>query len=367
MRRGAGCSRSCGGASTSSVRVRRAMIIMASASGTPVPAIARLVAADEDTVRDVIHAFNERGLAALDPQWAGGRPRLISDDESTFIVATATTRPKTLGLPVHPLERPQARRLPAPTTRSGRVVRRRPGTAAAAPARRTRSPSSAPGPGRSPRDPDKDAKLDRIEQVTSRVPGPVLRLRPVRAAVDPAQPRHLLGTGRASPTGCRRPTTAPTASATSTAATASATTSCGASSAAARAATTPWPRSSRSAPPARTAPRSTSSWTTCPRTRPRRSAPGPPRNKVELCFTPTSASWANPIEAQFGPLRSSPWRNSNHPNHTVLARELQAYLRWRNANARHPDVLAAQRRERARIRSERRQRWGRPKTRRLTR
>ena len=53
------------------VRMRRAMIIMASASGTLVPAIARLVAADEDTVRDVIHLFNERGLAALDPQWAG--------------------------------------------------------------------------------------------------------------------------------------------------------------------------------------------------------------------------------------------------------------------------------------------------------
>ena len=42
--------------------------------------------------------------------------------------------------------------------------------------------------------------------------------------------------------------------------------------------------------------------------------------------------------------------NSNYPNHTVLARDIQAYLRWRNANARHPDVLAAQRRERARIR-----------------
>ena len=65
-----------------SVRVRRAMIIMASASGTLVPAIARLVAADEDTVRDVIHAFNAKGLAALDPQWAGGRPRLISDGTS---------------------------------------------------------------------------------------------------------------------------------------------------------------------------------------------------------------------------------------------------------------------------------------------
>jgi hypothetical protein len=40
--------------------------------------------------------------------------------------------------------------------------------------------------------------------------------------------------------------------------------------------------------------------------------------------------------------------DSNHPNRTVLARELHAYLRWRNVNARHPDVLAAQRRERAR-------------------
>jgi hypothetical protein len=41
--------------------------VMASSSGTPVAAIARLVAADEDTVRDVIHAFNARVLAALAP------------------------------------------------------------------------------------------------------------------------------------------------------------------------------------------------------------------------------------------------------------------------------------------------------------
>lgn len=82
-----------------SVRVRRATIIMASASGTPVSAIARLVAADEDTVRDVIHAFNERGLAALDPRWAGGRPRQISEDDIIFIVTTATTRPAVVGAP----------------------------------------------------------------------------------------------------------------------------------------------------------------------------------------------------------------------------------------------------------------------------
>ena len=77
-----------------SVRVRRAMIIMASASGTPVPAIARLVAADEDTVRDVVHLFNAKGLAALDPRWAGGRPRLISDGDIEVIVTAARTRPE---------------------------------------------------------------------------------------------------------------------------------------------------------------------------------------------------------------------------------------------------------------------------------
>jgi len=82
------------------------------------------------------------------------------------------------------------------------------------------------------------------------------------------------------------------------------------------------------------------------------------RNKVELCFTPTNASWANPIEAQVGPLPSFVMGASNHPNRVVLARKLQEYLRWRNANTRHPDVLAAQRRERARFRSERQQKWG---------
>src|SRR4029077_10466602 len=83
----------------SSIGVRRATMILASASGTPVAAIARLVAADEDTVREVIHAFNAKGLAALDPQWAGGRPRLISDGDIEVIVAAARTRPEELGQP----------------------------------------------------------------------------------------------------------------------------------------------------------------------------------------------------------------------------------------------------------------------------
>ncbi|RYJ22248.1 mobile element protein [Streptomyces sp. L-9-10] len=36
------------------------------------------------------------------------------------------------------------------------------------------------------------------------------------------------------------------------------------------------------------------------------------KHKVELCFSPTYASWANPIEAHFGPLRQFTIANSNH-------------------------------------------------------
>jgi hypothetical protein len=45
----------------------------------------------------------------------------------------------------------------------------------------------------------------------------------------------------------------------------------------------------------------------------------------------------NPIEAQFGRCALD---DSDDPNHTLLAHRLQGYLRWRNANARHPDVPA---------------------------
>lgn len=73
--------------STSTVRYRRAMMLLASAGGNRVPVIAQLVQADEDTVRDVIHRFNEIGLACLDPQWAGGRPRQLNSDDEDFVIA----------------------------------------------------------------------------------------------------------------------------------------------------------------------------------------------------------------------------------------------------------------------------------------
>ena len=149
------------------IRVRRATIILASSSGTPVPAIARLVAADEDTVRDVIHAFNERGLAALDPRWAGGRPRRISNEDAAFIVATATTRPETLGLPfTHWSVRKLAAYLRRNHQRVVRVRRERLRQIlreAKISFQRTRTWKES-------RDPDKDRKLDRIEEVIRRFP-----------------------------------------------------------------------------------------------------------------------------------------------------------------------------------------------------
>jgi len=82
-----------------SIRVRRAVMVRASAHGVKPPVIARLLDADPDTVRDVIHAFDATGLAALDPQWAGGRPRRITAMDEEFIVATATMRPRAVGRP----------------------------------------------------------------------------------------------------------------------------------------------------------------------------------------------------------------------------------------------------------------------------
>jgi transposase len=75
----------------SPIRLRRAMVIMSSASGNTVPAIAHLVQGDEDAIRQVIHRFNDIGLACLNPRWAGGRPRRISEDDETPTPATPTS------------------------------------------------------------------------------------------------------------------------------------------------------------------------------------------------------------------------------------------------------------------------------------
>jgi transposase len=150
------------------------LIVMASASGTTVPAIAQLVAADEDTVRGVIHAFNREGLACLGPRWAGGRPRRITDADITVIVETATTRPRKHGLPfthwsIRKLTgylsgrygRTNPRWAPAQRVRVGRERLRQILSARGITFQHTRTWKES-------RDPDLETKLDRIEEVTDR-------------------------------------------------------------------------------------------------------------------------------------------------------------------------------------------------------
>ncbi len=47
--------------------LRRCQIVLASARGEPAPVIARQLGCGDQTVRNVIHAFNAKGLAALHP------------------------------------------------------------------------------------------------------------------------------------------------------------------------------------------------------------------------------------------------------------------------------------------------------------
>ena len=335
---------------------RRALVVLASAGGNTAPAIARLAATSQDRVREMIHRFNELGMASLDPQWAGGRPRRITTDDEEFIVETATARPETLGLP---FTRWSLRKLAA-YLRDGAE---RPVRVSAERLRqilhahditfqRTRTWKES-------NDPDRGAKLARIEEVIERYPqrcfafdefGP-LQIRPVagsgwsRKGLSQRQrANYNKHHGVRQFHGCY---------------------SVGED--------TLWGtvRQRKSAANTLAALRSI-------RARLRDCEPiyiildnlsahkhktihnWASNNNVELCYTPTYSSWANPIEAHFGPLREFVLNNSDHPNHTVLTRRLHAYLRWRNANARDPDLLAAQRRERARTRAEKGHRWGRP-------
>ncbi|MFD5031511.1 transposase [Streptomyces sp. NPDC058405] len=75
------------------VRLRRAIVVLMSAQGQTVRDISSLMQVGEDYVRDVIHAFHERGFDALDPKWSGGRSRTISDQVREHICLIARTSP----------------------------------------------------------------------------------------------------------------------------------------------------------------------------------------------------------------------------------------------------------------------------------
>jgi hypothetical protein len=57
------------------VTLRRSQIVLASARGERAPAIARSLGCDDQTVRNVLHAFNAAGPASL--QRGSSRPRTL--------------------------------------------------------------------------------------------------------------------------------------------------------------------------------------------------------------------------------------------------------------------------------------------------
>src|SRR3954465_3672371 len=76
----------------------RAAILLASSVGNSVPQIAAMWMTDESHGRRVIPAFNERGMASLDPDYRGGRPRRITSEQRRQAVAVAGARPDTQGV-----------------------------------------------------------------------------------------------------------------------------------------------------------------------------------------------------------------------------------------------------------------------------
>jgi transposase len=81
------------------VRLRRAGIVLASVQGRPASEIAVMFAASENYVREVIHAFNQQGFAALNPKWSGGRPRKFGPAARDQICRIARSAPTGLGQP----------------------------------------------------------------------------------------------------------------------------------------------------------------------------------------------------------------------------------------------------------------------------
>jgi len=336
------------------VKWRRAMVVLASAGGNDVATIARLVQTSPDRVREMIHRFNDLGMRSLDPQWAGGRPRQITTTDRELIVETAKARPEKLGCPfTHWSIRKLAGYLATKKGTKVRVGRERLRQILAAEGitfQRTKTWKESP-------DPLKEQKLSRIEWCLEHARdrtfafdefGPLTikpvagsawapRGRPQRLRANYHKPhgsRQLFAcysVGQDRLWGCLEPAKG-------------------------------WKPTLRALQSIRARlndgepvyvildnlnhhkNRTVLDWCEA--------------NAVELVWTPTYGSWANPIEAHFGPLRQFVLANSDHADHPALSQALRAYIRWRNAHTRDPRLLEAERRHRARIRSEQQRRWG---------
>ena len=340
------------------VKWRRATVVLASAGGNDVAAIARLAQTSPDRVREMIHRFNDLGMRSLDPQWAGGRPRLITTIDRELIVKTAKTRPAKLRQPfTHWSLRKLADYLGSKKGRKvtiGRERLRQILIAEGITFQRTKTWKESP-------DPLKEQKLARIEWLLENARdrtfafdefGP-LTIKPVGgAAWSPKGKPERLRANYHKPHGSRQ--------------------------------FFAWYSIGADQLTGNLEPCKGSVPTLRALKAIRASIDGGlplhvimdnlnhhknlgvrewcAANGVELVFTPTYGSWANPIEAHFGPLRQFVIANSDHRDHLALARAIRKYLGWRNTHTRDPKILEAERRHRAKLRSESQRRWGHPHT-----
>jgi transposase len=333
------------------------MVVLASAGGNEVSVIAGLVQTSPDRVREMIHRFNDLGMASLDPQWAGGRPRLITTADRVVIVAVARKRPRSLG---RPFTRWSIRKLAdyLAVKKHGKVVVSRERLRQILAEEQITFQKTKTW--KESNDPLKDEKLARIEYLLEHQRdrtfafdefGP-LAIKPDGGScwAEAGKPQRLRANYH-KPHGTRQFFGCYSLGADELFGVVEQRKG--------------WESTLRALQSIRAflddgraisvildnlnhhKKREVREW--CE------------QNKVELVFTPTYSSWANPIEAHFGPLREFVLNNSDYENHAALARAIRSHLKWRNSHKRDPRILAAERKERARVRSDTKRRWGYPR------
>jgi transposase len=250
---------------------QRASILLASNTGMSAPEIARMWQTDESHVRRVIHEFNERGLDSLDPDYRGGRPRRITDEQRRRIVAVAGARPDTQGVPLTRWSLPRlaahlrSEGIEISPAHLGRVLKD-----AGLSFQRTRSWKASP-------DPDYERKAARVLALYERAPADGVVVCFDQMGPISLRPTHGSG-GRRSvdPKGTGRRSTAATASATASAPTTSTKTGSGSGCGVGAPAPTRSPSCARSAAAIRAGSGSTGSRTASRPTGPPTSAHSPP-------------------------------------------------------------------------------------------
>jgi len=91
------------------IKVRRAQVVLASAQGFKVPALAKRFYFSEPHIRTIIKAFNAEGFAALAAKPRPGRPKVFSEEQRSLIIETALCPPDLLGRPFRNWSLPKLR------------------------------------------------------------------------------------------------------------------------------------------------------------------------------------------------------------------------------------------------------------------